>query len=303
MIAWRLGKKTWSVSTINSILCNEKYKGDALLQKTFTVDFLSKTTKRNEGEIPQYYVTGNHEPIIAPAVWDQVQHELARRSGRSRSFSHPFASKIECGCRGGWYGPKTWHAGSRYKRRIWRCNRKYDPAGDQPCATKHVTEDELVAAFEQATSQLAPLPSPEVLEAALDQLGNPHALEAKLAQAITARDAVVDEINALIRSAANTDFNPDAFEADHARLEADYQHHLDTVESLEKQLHELEAKRAAITVFHQYRSENPAISYTPEAWRALVDHATIHLTEQSLSRSTTDESVERTYLQPQVHVT
>lgn len=125
-------------------------------------------------------------------------------------------------------------------------------------------------------SQLAPPPSPEVLEAALDQLGNPHALEAKLAQAITARDAVVDEINALIRSAANTDFNHDAFEADHARLEADYQHHLDTVESLEKQLHELEAKRAAITAFHQYRSENPAISYTPEAWRALVDHATIH---------------------------
>lgn len=126
------------------------------------------------------------------------------------------------------------------------------------------------------TSQLAPPPSPEVLEAALDQLGNPHALEAKLAQAITARDAVVDEINALIRSAANTDFNPDAFEADHARLEADYQHRLDTVESLEKQLHELEAKRAAITAFHQHRSENPAISYTPEAWRALVDHATIH---------------------------
>ena len=87
---------------------------------------------------------------------------------------------------------------------------------------------------------------------------------------------MVDEINALIRSAANTDFNHDAFEADHARLEADYQHHLDTVESLEKQLHELEAKRAAITAFHQYRSENPAISYTPEAWRALVDHATIH---------------------------
>ena len=167
-------------------------------------------------------------------------------------------------------------SGSRYERRIWRCNRKYDPAGDQPCATKHVTEDELIAAFEQATRQLAPPPSPEVLEAALDQLGNPHALEAKLAQVITACDAVVDEINALIRSAAKTDFNPDAFEADHARLEADYQHHLNTVESLEKQLHELEAKRAAITAFHQYRSENPAISYTPEARRALVDHATIH---------------------------
>lgn len=87
---------------------------------------------------------------------------------------------------------------------------------------------------------------------------------------------MVDEINALIRPAANTDFNPDAFETDHARLEADYQHHLGAVESLENQLQELEAKRAAITAFHQYRSENPAISYTPEAWRALVDHATIH---------------------------
>ena len=87
---------------------------------------------------------------------------------------------------------------------------------------------------------------------------------------------MVDEINAHIRSAANTDFNPDTFETDHARLEADYQHNLNTVEAIEKQLHELEAQRAAITAFHQYRSENPAISYTPEAWRALVDHATIH---------------------------
>ena len=118
--------------------------------------------------------------------------------------------------------------------------------------------------------------SPEVLEAALDQLGDLHPLEAKLAQAITARDAVMDEINAPIRSAAKTDFDPDAFEADNARLEADYQYHLSAVESLEKQLHELEAKRAAIIAFHQYRSENPAISYTPEAWRALVGHATIH---------------------------
>lgn len=70
----------------------------------------------------------------------------------------------------------------------------------------------------------------------------------------------------------------EAFVADeaHISVEADYQHHLNTVESLEKQLHELEAKRAATTAFHQYRGENPAISYTPEAWRALVDHATIH---------------------------
>ena len=50
------GKKTWQASTIESILTNEKYKGAALLQKSFTVDFLTKTMKRNEGEVPQYYI-------------------------------------------------------------------------------------------------------------------------------------------------------------------------------------------------------------------------------------------------------
>lgn len=65
-------KAKWNACTITRMLTNEKYKGDALLQKTFTVDFLTKKKKINEGEIPQYYVTGNHEPIIEPAVFDMV---------------------------------------------------------------------------------------------------------------------------------------------------------------------------------------------------------------------------------------
>ena len=55
------GKKKWYEGTVISILTNEKYRGDALLQKTFTVDFLTKKTKVNEGEVPQYYVEANHE--------------------------------------------------------------------------------------------------------------------------------------------------------------------------------------------------------------------------------------------------
>lgn len=77
------GKNIWSASTIRSILSNEKYTGDALLQKSFTTDFLTKTKKTNEGEVPQYYVTCNHEAIINPATWDAVQAELARRSGKA----------------------------------------------------------------------------------------------------------------------------------------------------------------------------------------------------------------------------
>ena len=81
------GKAVWSQSTVRSILTNEKYKGDALLQKEFTVDFLQKKTKKNEGEVPQYYVEGNHEAIIDPATFDYVQAEMARRMKDKHRYS------------------------------------------------------------------------------------------------------------------------------------------------------------------------------------------------------------------------
>lgn len=62
------GKDKWNAATVRRILTNEKYKGDALLQKEFTVDFLTKKTKKNCGEIPQYYIEDDHEAIIDPAV-------------------------------------------------------------------------------------------------------------------------------------------------------------------------------------------------------------------------------------------
>ena len=106
------GKTHWRESTILSILSNEKYKGDALLQKTFTVDFLTKKHKQNEGEVPQYYVKGNHEAIIPPEEFEQVQAELARRKRASRAFSgnSVFASRLICGDCGGYYGQKIWHS-------------------------------------------------------------------------------------------------------------------------------------------------------------------------------------------------
>ena len=63
-------KTIWTASTIKSILTNEKYKGDALLQKCYTIDFLTKKRKKNEGEIPQYYVKNSHQAIISPEIYD-----------------------------------------------------------------------------------------------------------------------------------------------------------------------------------------------------------------------------------------
>ena len=73
------GKTKWHTSTINKILRNEKYIGDALLQKTYTTDFLTKKRIKNNGTVPQYYVEGDHEAIIPKDIFLLVQEELVRR--------------------------------------------------------------------------------------------------------------------------------------------------------------------------------------------------------------------------------
>jgi len=103
------GKDIWNQQTVRRMLSNEKYKGDALLQKEFTVDFLQKKMKKNEGEVPQYYVEGNHKAIISPQVFDLVQAELARRTKGGSWYSGVsiFSNKIKCGNCGSWYGSKV----------------------------------------------------------------------------------------------------------------------------------------------------------------------------------------------------
>ena len=115
-------KQRWQTSTVESILQNEKYKGAALLQKCFTVDFLTKKRKVNEGEVPQYYVEHSHEPIITPEEFDKVQTELARRKRISRQYSGKsiFSSRIICGDCGSYFGSKVWNSTSKYRRVIWQ---------------------------------------------------------------------------------------------------------------------------------------------------------------------------------------
>ena len=148
------GKKIWNKSTIVSILSNEKYRGDALLQKGFTTCFLSKKTKINEGELPQYYVEGAHPYIIEPNLFDMVQQEVARRkSGQSRySGVTPFSSKLKCGNCGAFYGSKVWHSNSKYRRTIYRCNSKYE--GADKCQTPHLNEETIKELFVEAANRL-----------------------------------------------------------------------------------------------------------------------------------------------------
>jgi hypothetical protein len=79
------GKAKWQATTLQSMLLNEKYKGDAILQKSYTVDFLTKKRVKNDGQIQQYHIEDNHEPIIDPLIWEAVQYEHQRRNNYLKS--------------------------------------------------------------------------------------------------------------------------------------------------------------------------------------------------------------------------
>jgi site-specific DNA recombinase len=148
------GGSTWCMNTIRNILSNEKYKGDALLQKTFTVDFLTKKKKLNEGEVPQYYVQNNHPAIVSTDVFDMVQEEIKRRQkGTARhSGTSIFSSKIICGECGSFYGSKVWHSNDPYRKVIWQCNGKFGKG--HHCKSPHITEEALKAAFVEALNRI-----------------------------------------------------------------------------------------------------------------------------------------------------
>ena len=147
------GKDKWNAGTVQSILTNEKMKGDALLQKQFTVDFLTKKHKKNEGEIPQYYVTGNHEAIIPPVTFDLVQAEIERRRhGKRYSGVTVFSNRIKCGECGHWYGSKVWHSTDQYRRGGYQCNNKF--GGTKKCDTPHLVEEEIKSAFIKVGNKL-----------------------------------------------------------------------------------------------------------------------------------------------------
>lgn len=152
------GKARWYESSIRKMLSNEKYKGDALLQKTYTVNFLTKKRAVNNGEVPQYYVEESHPAIIDKEMWEAVQLEIKRRKAFVEKYNigkldyatvnNPFAGRVICGCCGSTFGRKVWNStDERLRRVIWRCNRKYEVRGKKSCENKHIYDKVLYQAF------------------------------------------------------------------------------------------------------------------------------------------------------------
>ena len=138
---------TWESGTVNGMLCNEKYKGDFHLQKYYTPENKRNQTRKNTGEVQSYYISENHEPIVAPEIWEKVQ-EVREKRKRDRNIGqdntkkfqnrYPLSGMLICP-----YCGKTLRRRQVYNKKIqWLCS-TYIEKGVKACKGIRIDDTEL----------------------------------------------------------------------------------------------------------------------------------------------------------------
>ena len=273
------GQQKWYSHTIESILTNEKYKGSALLQKKFTVDFLTKKQKINEGEVPQYFVEHSHPPIIDPEEFRLVQAEMIRRRaiGKVYSSSNIFSTRIICSCYGGYYGSKVWHSNSKYRRVIWQCNHKFQ--NGEKCRTPHLSENVIREKFIAVCGKLNEnredfLASCEQIR---DMLSDCSALEDKLAEIRAEQDELTAIMQAFIRENAMHPQNQEIYQQRYDK----YEQQLHNTEKAVKDLQSRKASRISRRelldgMITQFRETDMSLTvFDEKLWRIMVESVTV----------------------------
>ena len=273
------GKDRWGQTTVKSILMNEKYKGDALLQKEFTVDFLTKKKAKNEGQIPQYYVEGDHEAIISPELFQMTQLEIERRNESTSRYSGIgiFSSKIKCGQCGCWYGAKVWHSNDQYRRIIYRCNRKYN---GEKCSTHHVTEDEIKEKFLQAANRLFSRKDELIAEyeKIKDVLTDVSVLEERKENLQMQMELAVDRIQRCIAENARIAQDQEEYEKQYNNLAKQYEKAKAELETVMEEITDRTARSKRIEQFitDLKKAEGSFAEWEDESWSRLIDHVTVY---------------------------
>lgn len=160
------GNLKWDGQCVRRILKNEKYKGDALSQKTYTADPITKKKKKNTGELTMYYVENNHPAIIERSVFDRAQEELARRGSKPKisdktitqqgryASKYALSERLFCGECGSPYRHCVWTR-KHYKKAVWRCISRLD-YGIKYCKHSPTLEEyKLHAAIADAITEYA----------------------------------------------------------------------------------------------------------------------------------------------------
>ncbi len=273
------GKTVWCCSTIRGVLSNETYKGDKLLQKTYSTDFLDKTRRKNEGQVPQVYVKECHEAIIPPETFDRVQAEIERRKKGHATGSTIFSGKIFCGECGQIYGPKVWHSNDpKYRKTIWQCNSKFKDK--TRCKTPHLTEDEIKAAFITALNKVLPIRGEVIanLKDVQSSLGSIEHLEAEAERLTEELAAIADIVQQTIDENTRIAQNQDDYQR---RYDEQADRYRKTEDELKKVLEAIRAQNERSRRISEFISEVEAMpetvtEFSPDCWGHLVDRVTVY---------------------------
>ena len=288
------GQEKWYEGTVRSILKNEKYKGCALLQKTYTPDFLTKKAVKNDGSVPQYYVEDSHPAIIDPDQFQLVQDIFKERaSDPKHSGATIFSGKIRCGCCGRWYGSKVWHSNDKYRRVVWQCNSKFKDK--TRCKTPHLTEDEVKAAFIRLVNKLSTDREFYVTEltAIKDRLGETTALEKE--RRILDEQLGIDAkaVNDLIARNARVAQDQKEYNERYDALVSRYEETEKKRDAVMEKIDQIMIRRRKIERFIESMKDLPEIitEFDESLWAGLVDSMTVHGKDRIVFRLTCSDGL------------
>lgn len=270
----------WTKNTVTSILTNEKYKGDALLQKTYTENFLDQTIVKNTGQIPQYYVENSHPAIIDKHMWELVQIELDRRKelGAKYSGNDIFASKLVCSDCGGFYGKKKWHSGSKYERFVYQCNNKFKK-GQSKCNTPHLTEDEIKLKFIEYYN-ITMEDKDRIIEdtnEVIDLLTNTEELDKQIDEVNNEILIVTELVNKLVEENSKTKITEDDYSKKYNQFSERYDELIKKQDELLKQKKDKESKATKLQafIFGLKETEDQLKDWNEMVWMLLVESAVV----------------------------
>ena len=278
------GKAVWHSTTVARVLCNEKYKGDALLQKYYIADFLTKVPVVNTGEVPQYYVQDNHEAIISRDVFDLVQQEIRDRKKHVEmtNGSSIFSGRIRCGVCGGIFGSKVWHSNDRYRKVIWQCNDKYASKG-KTCTSPHFSEDELKDLFIRALNKLI-TGRDEIIrgfEEVKDVIFDISPQEADLERLKKERIETISLMEKLTRENASLAMDQQMYKTQFEQLSERYSEVHAQVEALEEAIQDKRYRKTRTDLFLKTLKKQEVLvsEFSEKLWYALADHVTVYSKE------------------------
>ena len=268
----------WNPSTVESILMNEKYKGDAILQKTYCTDYIQKTFVENDGsEIPKYYAQNSHPAIVSAEVFDLTQMELEWRKSLKGSYSGKscFASRVVCEDCGAFYGSKVWHSTDAYRRVVWRCNGKY--TGEKKCTTPYVTQGELEKAFVSVMQKVI-AKKDAIIATCREMLEEPDAneLNAEVARLENEASSTAERLRGLVKDNARVRIEQAEYRREYDALATEYDRINAQIQAIEDRNRDKGKRRRKLEIFLGFLGKMEVCeAFEPYTFATLVEKVVV----------------------------